>query len=110
MDAQSRLSLFYANGRGGLAKDEREAARLFRLAADQGYVLAQYNLGIFYQNGRGGLAKDEREAARLYKLAADQGYAAAQTNSGLLRMASAGWSRTSAKPSHPSGLPPIRGT
>lgn len=53
-----------------------EAARLYKLAADQGYVAAQTNLGVFYEIGRGGLAKNDEEAGRLYKLAADQGYAA----------------------------------
>ncbi len=59
-----------------------EAARLYKLAADQGYAAAQYNLGVFYESGRGGLAKNDQEAARLFKLAADQGYAAAQNNLG----------------------------
>jgi hypothetical protein len=77
---QANLGINYRDGRGGLAKDDREAARLFKLAADQGYAPAQNNLAVFYQNGRGGLQKDDREAARLYKLAADQGYATAQNN------------------------------
>jgi uncharacterized membrane protein required for colicin V production len=59
--------------RGGLAKDDREAVRLYKLAADQGEATGQANLGDMYRDGRGGLAKDDREAARLYKLAADQG-------------------------------------
>ena len=67
-----------------------EAARLYKLAADQGHAGAQYNLGVFYDQGLGGLAKDEREAARLYKLAADQGLAAAQFNFGLLYEAGRG--------------------
>ena len=54
-------------------KDHREATRLYKLAADQGYAHAQYNLGEFYRWGCCGLPKDDREAARLYKLAADQG-------------------------------------
>jgi TPR repeat protein len=53
--------------------DDREAARLYKLAADQGNALAQISLGEFYENGRGGLPRDDREAARLFKLAADQG-------------------------------------
>ena len=61
-----------------------EAARLYKLAADQGYAGAQYALGRFYESGRGGLAKDDQEAARLYKLAADQGSAVAQTALGVL--------------------------
>ena len=80
--AQVNLGVFYEAGRGGLPQDDREAARLYKLAADQGNALAQNNLGFFYETGRGGLAKDDREAARLYKLAADQGNALAQGNLG----------------------------
>src|SRR4029077_5461581 len=63
----------------GLAQDDREAMRLFKLAADQNNPYGQQNLGVFYRDGRGGLAKDEREAARLFKLAADQGNLNART-------------------------------
>ena len=48
-----------------------EAARLYRLAAAQGYAGAQTGLGSMYASGRGGLKKDEGEAVRLYRLAAD---------------------------------------
>jgi TPR repeat protein len=58
--------------------NDQEAARLYKLAADQGDAAAQYNLGVLYAEGRGGLAKNDQEAVRLYKLAADQGHAAAQ--------------------------------
>jgi TPR repeat protein len=34
--AQFNLGVFYEDGDCGLAKDEKEAARLYRLAADQG--------------------------------------------------------------------------
>eukprot|EP00931_Biecheleriopsis_adriatica_P043236 TRINITY_DN2472_c0_g1_i11.p4 TRINITY_DN2472_c0_g1~~TRINITY_DN2472_c0_g1_i11.p4 ORF type:complete len:103 (-),score=28.68 TRINITY_DN2472_c0_g1_i11:8-316(-) len=54
----------------GVEKDEVEAARLFRLAAEQGDADAQYNLGVMYRDGRG-VPKDEVEAARLYGLAAE---------------------------------------
>jgi TPR repeat protein len=37
------------NGQSGLAKNEWEAARLLKLAADQGYVLAQANLGWIFE-------------------------------------------------------------
>ena len=56
-----------------LQKDIRQAAHLFKLAADQGNAVAQTWLGTFYEDGRGGLPKDDRQAARLFKLAADQG-------------------------------------
>jgi hypothetical protein len=48
---------------------EPEAARLFKLAADQGLAPAQTNLANLYRDGRGGLPKDDRPA----------GQAAAQT-------------------------------
>jgi TPR repeat protein len=63
--------------------DDRKAARLYKLAADQGIAAAQYNLGVFYKYGRGGLSQNDREAARLYKLAAAQGFADAQSNLGF---------------------------
>jgi len=39
-------------GRGGLPKDDHEAARLYKLAADQGNANGQANLGFFYATGR----------------------------------------------------------
>ena len=77
------LGRFYETGRGGLPKDDHEAAHLYKLAADQGEAYAQLYLGRFYENGRGGLPKDDQEAARLYRLAADQGIAQAQNNLGV---------------------------
>src|SRR5205823_11615763 len=65
--------LDHEEGRG-VQKDHREAARLYRLAAEQGDARAQNALGRFFEDGRGGLPKDGREAVRLYRLAADQGY------------------------------------
>ena len=61
----------------GLPKNEAEAARLYRLAADKGHAPAQFNLGYFYESGRGGLKEDDAEAVRLFRLAADQGHARA---------------------------------
>ena len=58
-------------------KDEAEAVRWYRMAAEQGDASAQYNLGIRYDNGRGVL-KDEAEAVRWYRMAAEQGHADAQ--------------------------------
>jgi len=70
------------NGQGVLL-DEAEAARWYRLAADQGYAGAQNNLGVMYQNGTG-VPQDDAEALRLYRLAADQGNARAQNNLGFM--------------------------
>ena len=44
---QRVLGWMYLNGEG-MAKDAAEAARLYRLAADQGYAAAQSNLGHMY--------------------------------------------------------------
>ncbi len=38
---------------GACPQDLAEAARWYRLAAEQGYARAQYNLGRMYANGRG---------------------------------------------------------
>lgn len=82
--AQTWLGFLYANGRGGLAKNDQEALRLLRLASNQGHPISQTWLGLWYANGSGGLTKNDQEAARLYKLAADQGYAPAQAYLGAL--------------------------
>jgi TPR repeat protein len=65
------------------AKDDREAARLFKLAAEQGNAFGQNSLGIFYATGRGGLPQDDREAAHLFKLSAYKGNAFGQHSLGF---------------------------
>lgn len=74
----------YAGRVAAKAGDIREAARLYRAAADEGNAMAQNNLGSFYEKGEAGLAHDDREAARLYRLAADQGDPDSQANLGAL--------------------------
>jgi len=37
----------------GVVQDFKEAAKWYRLAAEQGSALAQYNLGVIYAKGRG---------------------------------------------------------
>lgn len=63
----------------GVEKNYQEAARLYRLTAEQGYAAAQNSLAFCYRNGEG-VEKDLTAAVRLYRLAADQDYAAAQNN------------------------------
>ena len=60
-----------------MERDDTEAVRWYRRAAEQGDVLAQYNLGWMYENGRG-VGRDRVEAVRWYRLAAEQGDADAQ--------------------------------
>jgi TPR repeat protein len=66
-------------------QDDAEAARLYRLAVDQGHAGAQFSLGLMFFDGRGPEASGEidfderlRESVRLFRLAAAQGHAAAQ--------------------------------
>ena len=71
--AQLSLGHEYMNGSCGLAKDVAEAARLFRLAAEQGLASAQYNLGKCCLNGDG-VAKNAQEGERWLTLAALDGH------------------------------------
>ena len=56
----------------GVAKDNAEAARLYRLAADQGHAVAHFNLGAMFEKGQG-VTRGRAEAIRLYRLANAQG-------------------------------------
>jgi TPR repeat protein len=88
--ARANLGAFYAMGRGGLERDDDEALRLSRLAAEQGDAFGYNNLGFLYEMGRGGLPGDDREAARHYKLAADNGDSWGQYNLGRFYRAGRG--------------------
>jgi len=70
-------------------RDDVEAVRWLRQAADQGLAEAQYNLGIMYAGGRG-VARDAEQAARWYRQAGEQGLASAQYNLGALYAAGDG--------------------
>jgi uncharacterized protein len=75
------VGICYDWGCGGVALDYAEAARLYRLAAEQGNAVAQNNFGDMCYNGEG-VAKDYAEAVRLYRLAAEQGNADAHVSLG----------------------------
>jgi uncharacterized protein len=74
-------------------KDYAEAAKWYRLAADQGNPEAQIALGVMKANGQG-MSKSEEETARLFRLAADQGRATAQVNLGIMTVNGQGIHRT----------------
>ena len=85
---KKRGILFVAAGnsnrrQSGVPKDAAEAARWFRLAAEQGHADAQFYLAVLYNTGMGVL-KDAAEAVRWYRLAAEQGDAHAQYGLGLM--------------------------
>ena len=64
-------------------QDYNEAIKWYRLAAEQGYSVAQSNLGFMYDNGFG-TTQDYNEAVKWYRLAAEQGYSVAQFNLGVM--------------------------
>ena len=69
--AQAQLGSFYASGEG-VAQDHAEAAKWFRLAAEQGVPEAQNVLGLMYAAGAG-VPKDDGEALVWFNLAARAG-------------------------------------
>ena len=76
--AQFNVGLMYDNGQG-VSKNEDEATKWYRLAADQGRSDAQYQLGhMFYRHD------NYAEAAKWLHLAADQGRADAQSSLGAM--------------------------
>jgi uncharacterized protein len=80
--AQTDLGFLYSQGHS-LPQSYQEAARWFRLAAEQGYARGQYNLAVSYADGLG-VPQNYSKAVHLYRLAADQGHANSQYNLGLL--------------------------
>ncbi len=63
----------YLNGQG-VARDNAEAAKWYRKAAEQGDAGAQFNLGVMYGGGQG-VPQDYAEAVKWFRKAADQGTA-----------------------------------
>ena len=72
----------YSHGEG-VPQDYKTAVDWFRLAADQGYSVAQHNLGSMFDNGNG-VSQDKKKAAKWFRDAAEQGNSGAQYNLGLL--------------------------
>jgi uncharacterized protein len=83
-DAQSQYELGQAfdGGSLGVAKNEAEAVKWYRRAAEQNDAGAQCALGVCYANGQG-VAKDEAEAVKWFGKAAEQNDALAQYNLGI---------------------------
>ncbi len=64
--------------------EEAEAAKSFRMAAEQGSVEAQYSLGVMYHEGGCCVPQDYAEAAKWFRKAAEQGSAEAQYSLGVM--------------------------
>jgi len=81
-EAQYTLAELYLKG-DGVGRDYRQAAQLFRRAAEKGNLArAQYALGLLHQRGLGVL-KNDVEAVLWWQKAADQNYSAAITHVGI---------------------------
>ena len=81
-EAQFNLGQMLRLGKD-VERDDAEAVRLYRLAAEQRHAKAQFTLGWMYANGRG-VDRDDAEAVKLYRLAVEQGHDGAHTNLGWM--------------------------
>lgn len=82
--AQTTLGWAYLLGKGpmdgrGIPRDNTKMLYWTKLAASQGYPVAQNNLGAIYMEATG-TKLDYKKAQHYFKLAADQGYLTAQRN------------------------------
>jgi TPR repeat protein len=73
----------YNFGNGGVPKDDVEAVKWFRKAAEQGEAKAQLNLGIMYGTGNG-VPEDYVESYMWLNLAAAQGTEEAKQNKEII--------------------------
>jgi TPR repeat protein len=80
--AQVQLGLIYLTG-DGVPKDDVEAMKWLRMAADQDNPMGERFLAEMYFKGRGAPA-DNMEAAKWLRMAADQGDAQSEHNLGVL--------------------------
>lgn len=73
----------------GLPKDDAEAAKWYRIAAEQGNAEAQNCLGVMYYSGHG-VSQDYAKAAKWLRMAAMKGDTNAQCNLGNLYLSGKG--------------------
>lgn len=85
--AQYYLGLCYFNGQG-VEESKTEAAKLYRKAAESGYIYAQYSLGHYYIV----YTTDEEEGVKWYTMAAERGHIGAQIGLGLYMKRTDNWS------------------
>ena len=56
----------------GVQKDDAQAVKWYRKAAEQGFAKGQYNLGLMYSHGFG-VQQDDAQATKWFRKAARQG-------------------------------------
>lgn len=74
--AMTALGVMLFRGEGNLQKDQKEAARLYKLAADMGYAPAQYNYAACLISGQG-VPKNRALGIRYWEKACEQQYSVA---------------------------------
>ena len=80
-EAMTQLGGHYCDGKLGLVKSGKRAARLYERAVELGDVEAMSNLGTLYATGNG-VKLSKKKSANFYRMAADAGNTAAQYNLG----------------------------
>ena len=89
-DARGQYALGVMHDMGeGVPENLEEAAKWYRLAAEQGYKDAQNNLGVLLENGDG-VARNYEEAMEWYLAAAESGNRDALNNIGVMYMTGVG--------------------
>ena len=73
IDSEVRLAKLISEGKG-IDRNKREAAKLFKKAAEAGSIEANLKLGICYENGDG-VPRDYNQAIYYHQVAADEGNA-----------------------------------
>ena len=81
---QFRSGYLYERG-DGVAKDYKEAMRLYLLSAAQGNAVAQFRIGYLYEKGLG-VAQDDTQAMRWYEKAAAAGNQPASSRLAVLKI------------------------
>lgn len=84
--AEVALGHYMLFGRNGVEKNEIEAVRLFKLAAEQGQPEALNSLGVAYSKGLGGVQQSDADAYEYYRRALELGSGAAAKNLGDARL------------------------
>ena len=65
-DSQFKVAGIYEIGSDDVPQNLLEAARWYRMAAEQNHSQAQYNLGMMYQSGHG-VGEDANEANKWFE-------------------------------------------
>ena len=89
------LGTRYASGRAGV-RDDSQAVRWFKRAAELELPEAQFNLGVMYATGRG-VVREPARAANWFRLSAEQGLADGQHAIGTLYASGSGVPRDQRK-------------